>query len=112
MTPHDHEACPDGTGFASAKTTADKQGFVVLENEPLLSSSETTAMLINHDFAWVDELDVGRAFPPDVSGAALAASAQPAHDVVIIDRRTGFSRSTLILALVALVLSAVLRFFK
>jgi hypothetical protein len=75
-------------------------------------------MLINHDFDWDADLDASsRPGVAPTSGTAAGPTAaprrpgghiRPGEQVVIIERHRGLSRSTLILALVALVLSLAL----
>jgi hypothetical protein len=71
-------------------------------------------MLIDHDFDWEPDLeeppralvDQAPGQGPDPPTRRPGGQIRPSEQVVIIERRRGFSRSTLILALVALTLSA------
>jgi hypothetical protein len=73
-------------------------------------------MLIDHDFDWDPDLEELRRpglDPVPQNGPGLDPASRrpggqirPSEQVVIIERRRGFSRLTLILALVALALSA------
>ena len=76
-------------------------------------------MLIDHDFDWETDLEesprsgIDRAPAngrgPDSVPHRPGGPVLPSEQVIIIERRRGFSRSTLILALVALALSAISR---
>ena len=79
-------------------------------------------MLIDHDFDWESELEesprpgVDRA-PANGPGTAPlphrpGGPVLPSEQIIIIERRRGFSRITLILALVALALSVISRIPK
>jgi len=79
-------------------------------------------MLINHDFDWEADLEEsprpgvdptsGNVLEPDPAPRRPGGQVLPSDQVVIIERRRGFSRSTLLLALVALALSATSRIPK
>ena len=79
-------------------------------------------MLIDHDFDWEADLEesprpgVDRAPAngrgPDSVPHRPVGPVLPSEQVIIIERRRGFSRATLILALVALALSAISRIPK
>jgi hypothetical protein len=71
-------------------------------------------MLINHDFDWEADLEESPRSGVDPTSANVSGPApprrpgghiRPGERVVIIERHHGFSRSTLILALVVLALS-------
>jgi hypothetical protein len=71
-------------------------------------------MLINHDFDWEADLEGSPRSAVDPASANLSAPdlprlpgghIRPGELVVVVERHRGFSRSTLILALVALALS-------
>jgi hypothetical protein len=73
-----------------------------------------STMLINHDFDWEADLEESPRSGADPTSANVSGPdplrrpgghIRPGELVVIIERHRGFSRSTLILALVALALS-------
>ncbi len=73
-------------------------------------------MLINHDFDWEPELEepprsgvdatAGNSPRPELSVVCAEGNPRPSPQLVIIERAQGFSRSTLIHAIIALALSA------
>jgi hypothetical protein len=79
-------------------------------------------MLINHDFDWEADLEEsprpgvdapsGKGPRPEFGFVSALGHPQPGHQLVIIERTRGFSRSTLILAIIALALSAASLFPK
>ncbi len=81
-----------------------------------------STMLINHDFDWEADLEdsPGSGVEPTSGNAAGPAPVprrpgghiRPGEQVVIVERHRGLSRSTLILALVALALSVALAISK
>jgi hypothetical protein len=72
-------------------------------------------MLINHDFDWEPEREeplrsgvdamAGNGPRPELPFVCAEGNPRPSPQLVIIERARGFSRSTLILAIIALVLS-------
>jgi hypothetical protein len=72
-------------------------------------------MLINHDFDWEPELEerlrsgvdatAGNGPRPEHAIVCAEGPPRPSPQLVIVERAQGFSRSTLILAIIALVLS-------
>jgi hypothetical protein len=62
-------------------------------------------MLINHDFDWEADLEESLDPGPDPASSRARGHIRPGEQVTIVERHRGLSRSTLVLAMVALALS-------